>query len=32
VKFHITSIFGKLNVGTRTEAVTAGIRQGLVLL
>lgn len=32
VKFHITSIFGKLAVGTRTEAVTAGIRQGLVLL
>jgi DNA-binding NarL/FixJ family response regulator len=32
VKFHITSIFGKLNAGTRTEAVTAGIRQGLVLL
>jgi DNA-binding NarL/FixJ family response regulator len=32
VKFHITSIFSKLNAGTRTEAVTAGIRMGLVLL
>lgn len=32
VKFHITSIFNKLDVSTRTEAVTAGIRQGLILL
>ena len=32
VKFHIASIFQKLNVSTRTEAVTAGIRLGLILL
>ncbi|MFN0168488.1 MAG: LuxR C-terminal-related transcriptional regulator [Bryobacteraceae bacterium] len=32
VKFHLTSLFSKLNVGSRTEAVTVGIRQGLVLL
>jgi two-component system, NarL family, response regulator YdfI len=32
VKFHISSILQKLNVSTRTEAVTAGIRLGLILL
>jgi two-component system, NarL family, response regulator YdfI len=32
VKFHISSIFQKLAVSTRTEAVTAGIRMGLILL
>jgi DNA-binding NarL/FixJ family response regulator len=32
VKFHITSIFGKLGTSSRTEAVTEGIRRGLVLL
>ena len=32
VKFHVTSIMTKLNAGSRTEAVTMGIRQGLVLL
>lgn len=32
VKFHISSIFSKLNVSSRTEAVTIGIRQGLILL
>jgi len=32
VKFHIASIFNKLDVSTRTEAVTAGVRQGLILL
>jgi two-component system, NarL family, response regulator YdfI len=32
VKFHVSSIFQKLNVSTRTEAVTAGIRMGLILL
>jgi len=32
VKFHIASIFTKLDVSTRTEAVTAGIREGLILL
>jgi DNA-binding NarL/FixJ family response regulator len=32
VKFHISSIFTKLGVSSRTEAVTLGIRQGLVML
>lgn len=32
VKFHVASIFSKLNVSTRTEAVTIGVRLGLVLL
>ena len=31
-KFHVASILGKLGAGTRTEAVTLGIRRGLVLL
>ena len=32
VKFHIASIFAKLNVESRTEAVTEGVRRGLVLI
>ena len=32
VKFHIASIFAKLNVSTRTEAVTQGIRKGLIMM
>jgi two-component system, NarL family, response regulator YdfI len=32
VKFHISSILAKLGVASRTEAVTQGIRMGLVLL
>jgi DNA-binding NarL/FixJ family response regulator len=32
VKFHVGSILGKLNAGSRTEAVTTGIRQGLILV
>ncbi|HEY9642965.1 MAG TPA: response regulator transcription factor [Coleofasciculaceae cyanobacterium] len=32
VKFHIGSIFSKLNASSRTEAVTLGARQGLILL
>jgi DNA-binding NarL/FixJ family response regulator len=32
VKFHVASILQKLHAGSRTEAVTVGIRQGLVLL
>ncbi len=32
VKFHVASIFAKLNAGTRTEAVTQGVRRGLILL
>lgn len=30
VKFHISSILGKLNVATRTEAVSLGIRRGII--
>jgi hypothetical protein len=29
VKFHVASVFAKLDVSTRTEAVTQGIRRGL---
>ena len=32
VKFHVGSIFSKLNASSRTEAVTLGARQGLILL
>jgi DNA-binding CsgD family transcriptional regulator len=32
VKFHITSILGKLDAGSRTEAVRLGARRGLVVL
>lgn len=32
VKFHVASIFGKLGVNTRTEAVTQALRRGLLLL
>ncbi|HCG01677.1 MAG TPA: DNA-binding response regulator [Chloroflexi bacterium] len=32
VKFHVGSIMGKLNAASRTEAVTVGIRRGLILL
>ncbi len=32
VKFHVASIFGKLGVSTRTEAVMRGIKRGLILL
>ena len=31
-KFHVASILTKLNAGTRTEAVTQGIRRGLILI
>lgn len=31
-KFHVNSILTKLNAGTRTEAVTRGIRLGLIQL
>jgi DNA-binding NarL/FixJ family response regulator len=32
VKFHVASVLTKLNASTRTEAVTIGIRRGLVML
>jgi two-component system, NarL family, response regulator YdfI len=32
VKFHVSSIFSKLNASSRTEAVTLGARQGLIML
>jgi len=32
VKFHVASIFAKLGAGSRTEAVTLGVRQGLIAL
>ncbi len=32
VKFHVSSIFAKLNASSRTEAVTLGIRQGLLMI
>jgi DNA-binding NarL/FixJ family response regulator len=32
IKFHISSILGKLGASSRTEAVTQGIKRGLILL
>ncbi len=32
VKFHVASLFHKLNASSRTEAVTLGVRQGMILL
>jgi NarL family two-component system response regulator YdfI len=32
VKFHVASIMGKLGAASRTEAVTLGIRHGIVLI
>jgi NarL family two-component system response regulator YdfI len=32
VKFHVASIMTKLDAGSRTEAVTQGIRRGLIML
>jgi NarL family two-component system response regulator YdfI len=32
VKFHVASIMSKLQASSRTEAVTSGIRQGLIML
>lgn len=32
VKFHISAVLSKLNVSSRTEAVSVGIRTGLVML
>jgi DNA-binding NarL/FixJ family response regulator len=32
VKFHVAAILGKLGAASRTQAVSLGIRRGLVLL
>lgn len=32
VKFHVSSIFSKLGVSSRTEAVSVGVRLGLIML
>jgi DNA-binding NarL/FixJ family response regulator len=32
VKFHVAAIMGKLGAGSRTEAVTLGIRHGLIMI
>ena len=32
VKFHVASILSKLHAGTRTEAVTQGVRMGMIYL
>lgn len=32
VKFHVASIFAKLDAGSRTEAVTIGVRQALIMI
>ncbi len=32
VKFHVASILGKLGAGSRTEAVTIGVRRGLIMI
>ena len=32
VKYHVASIMSKLHASSRTEAVTTGVRQGLILL
>lgn len=32
IKFHIGSIFAKLNASSRTEAVTIGVRRGLIVI
>ena len=32
IKFHLASVMGKLGAGSRTEAVSIGIRQGIVAI
>ena len=32
VKFHVSSLLGKLGAGSRAEAIGAGIRQGVIML
>ena len=31
-KFHVAAILGKLHAGSRTEAVTIGVRRGLIMI
>jgi DNA-binding NarL/FixJ family response regulator len=31
-KFHVSSILNKLGAGTRTEAVTRGYKEGLIVI
>jgi two-component system, NarL family, response regulator YdfI len=32
VKFHVSSILAKLGADSRTEAVTRGVREGLIMI
>ena len=32
VKYHLSSVFGKLGAGSRTEAVMLGIQHGIILI
>jgi DNA-binding NarL/FixJ family response regulator len=32
VKFHVSSLLGKLGAGSRAEAIGAGVRQGVIML
>lgn len=32
VKFHVSALLGKLGAGSRAEAISAGIRQGVIML
>ncbi len=32
VKFHVASVLGKLSATSRTEAVTIGVRAGLIMI
>lgn len=32
VKFHVSALLGKLGAGSRAEAITAGIRRGVIML
>ncbi|TLZ37999.1 MAG: response regulator transcription factor, partial [Gammaproteobacteria bacterium] len=32
VKYHLSSVFGKLGASSRTEAVMVGIQRGIILI